>query len=189
MIRRRWQGVIKLLYGFGDWKRYFDLSETGRWEAVCGFVLSVATLYAVALVAGYKATQPVDGLRIGLMAAACYGSFFICIFLYGVTIARGTAFWPSVVWPWVIVRYWMVFFITSLGFVIMCAYGLDIIGFHLAYIFGLGCYLNLLYGDIMLARRAAGLPWGAAILWGCVVQASGLLLSLWVITNLYHTGL
>ncbi len=178
---------MKTLYGvFGavgrwaDWRRFFDLSKAG---VICAFVALLACFPALWLVmvgleterATLAGTDMPDfqlgpfALIIGLWLL----SFPVTSGLVAILMSR-----TDRLAEWWVVRNWaLVWLCVALGVIFL---GVVYLGVPTIIGYGalLAAYLGLLPIDIRLAQRAAGFPLGSAVLVGCVIVSTGMMVLL-----------
>ncbi|MEM9601026.1 MAG: hypothetical protein AAF926_08385 [Pseudomonadota bacterium] len=178
---------MKTLYGvFGavgtwpDWQRFFDLTRAGLIRSCLALLICFPALWLVmvgleterAQLAGVD-TPDFQSRPFVVIVSLWLLSFPVTAGLIAIMMNRIDAYAP-----WVIVRNWALVWLCSvLGvvFLLVRYAGLPTIAGYGAL---LAAYLGLLPIDIRLAQRVGGFPLMTAILVGCIIVSTGMMVML-----------
>ena len=178
-LARLLTGCIRALSGRADWGSFFDLSRRGFQASFLALLLSLPCYYLAGL-SIQKQTAQTLGRNVDFAA----GPFVLIFALYALMFSI-TAYVLAMVFermgqyrPWVIVRHWSVFFAAFLAAGICGLFLTGLIPFAIVYSALMVIYLSTLLIDIRLAQKIAGFDIGWAVLIGCVITASSLMILL-----------
>lgn len=188
---------MKTLYGvFGavgrwpDWQRFFDVSQSGLIKSVLGLGLCFPSLWLV-MVGLETERARIGGTDIPdfqlvpflFIIGAWLLSFLLTSAMIAILMNRAEH-----LQTWWVVRHWAVVWLClALGLVFLAVIyaGVPtIIGYGAL----LAAYLGLLPIDIRLAQRAAGFPFMTAILVGCVIVSTGMMVMLFGLLQVIQPG-
>lgn len=183
-------GVFGVVGRWSDWQRFFDLSRSGLVKSCLALLICFPSLWLVmvgleterARLSGVETPdfRPAPFLLIigGWLLSFPMTSAIIAILMQK----------SDRLQDWWIVRHWAVAWLCAvLGLVF-----LPIVYLGLPAIMGYGAllaaYLGLLPIDIRLAQRVAGFPFMTAILVGCVIVSTGMMVMLFGLLQVIQPG-
>lgn len=172
-------GVFGIVGRWPRWRPFFDLSKDGAVRSFLGLIICYPALWMV--LRGIEterarlADAPSPDLSVPLFAVIItlwLGSFHLSSALIATLMGKTDAlrdWWVVRNWAliWVSAALGLVFAATTLGLPFIVANGALF-----------AAYLGLLAIDIRIAQRAAGFPWGTAILVACVIVSTSMVVLL-----------
>ncbi len=186
-LARIQKGCLKVLGRSQDWPQYFDLSRRG-WRSLY-FCLPVSMLFYFVCAA---AAQTRRARHLEVRPDLPIVPFFLILLLYTLMFAL-VAYGITMIFdrqdrfrPWVIIRYWTMFFAALIAAIFSGFYLLGILGFIPAMYLVLLVYLGTLAIDIRLAQRIAEFDWAASVFIGCII--TGCSLTMVLVGVLHYIG-